>query len=313
MIGRLVVRFLSLGLVLLAVVTLVFGMLHLSGDPANALVPPGSDPADVAVLREKYGLDQSLGEQYIAFISSAVRGDFGTSWRYDEPARSVVFDRLPETLELVGLALLLSLLIAVPLGALAGWRPGGPFDVLAHLLSLIGQAIPGFWLGTMLILVVSVRLGWTPASGREGAASMILPVITLAAYPTAVLIRMMRGSVEDTCRHDYIRTARAKGLAERGVLAGHVLRNAAPAPIAYAGVLAGFLFGGAIVVEWVFALPGAGQLALQSVTNRDLPVVLMFVTCAAVFIVFANLLAEFALILADPRLRRSREEESRSW
>ncbi|MEZ4499352.1 MAG: ABC transporter permease [Thermomicrobiales bacterium] len=133
-----------------------------------------------------------------------------------EPARSVVFDRLPETLELVGLALLLSLLIAVPLGALAGWRPGGPFDVLAHLLSLIGQAIPGFWLGTMLILVVSVRLGWTPASGREGAASMILPVITLAAYPTAVLIRMMRGSVEDTCRHDYIRTARAKGLAERG-------------------------------------------------------------------------------------------------
>ncbi|MBX3072115.1 MAG: ABC transporter permease [Thermomicrobiales bacterium] len=313
MIGRIGLHIVTLFAVLLTVVTLVFAMLHLAGDPADALVPPGSDPEDVAALREQYGLDESVGRQYLSFISNAIRGDFGTSWRFDQSASRVVLDRLPATLELVGFALLLSIVSATLLGSLAGARPGGVVDTIAHLISLAGQAIPGFWLGTMLILFFSVRLGWAPSSGREGFSSMVLPVLTLAAYPTAVLIRMVRASVEDAYRNDYVRTARGKGLSESAVLALHVARNAAIAPIAFAGVLAGFLLAGAVVVEWVFAYPGAGQLALQSVSNRDLPVVLMFVTCSAVFIVLANLAAEIATLLADPRLRDAEPERMRSW
>ncbi len=305
--ARVVIRVLKhtlyLAVVLLAAVTVIFAMLHLAGDPADALAPPGSDPADVAALRQRYGLDKPVTEQYARFVFNAAQGDFGLSWKFDEPARSVVLDRLPATLELVVLSLLLSLAIAAPLGAIAGARPGGPVDAFAQLLSLIGQAIPGFWLGTMLILLVSVRLGWTPSSGRDGVTSMILPVVTLSAYPTAVLIRMVRASVEEVYSHDYVRTARAKGLSERIVLGIHVLRSAALAPIAFAGVLAGFLMAGVVVVESVFAYPGAGQLALQSVSNRDLPVVLMFVTCSACFIVLSNLIADLAAMMADPRLR----------
>ena len=241
--------------------------------------------------------------QYLHFLSNAVRGDFGTSWRFDQPARDVVLDRFPATLELVGLALALSLAIAIPLGALAGSRPGGVIDALTQGIAVAGQAIPSFWLGTILILFVSVRLGWTPSSGREGPASMVLPVVTLAAYPTAVLMQMVRASFEEAYRRDYIRTARGKGLAENAILSGHVFRNAALAPVAFTGVLAGFLLAGTVVVESLFAYPGAGQLALQSVSNRDLPVVLMFVTSTAFCIVLANLAADLAAMMLDPRLR----------
>ncbi len=305
MFARILYQLASMAAVLLAVVTIVFAMLHVAGDPADALVPPGSDPADVAALRERYGLDEPVGRQYAHFVSNAVQGDFGVSWRYDQPAREVVFDRLPATLELVSLALLVAVVVASTLGVLAGTRPGGVFDALSHLVSLAGQAIPAFWLGTLLIMIVSVRLGWTPSSGREGALSMVLPVLTLAAYPTAVLLRMIRASIEEAYAQDFVRTTRAKGLAESAVLVSHVTKNAAVAPIAYAGVLAGFLLGGSVVVESVFAYPGAGQLALQSVSNRDLPVVLMFVTCTAFFIVLANLAADMLALAVDPRLRQT--------
>ena len=170
-------------------------------------------------------------------------------------------------------------------------------------LSLFGQAVPAFWLGTILILVFAVRLDWVPSSGRDGAGSLVLPVVTLAAYPAAVLLRMVRASVQEAMAQDFVRTARAKGLPEQIVMFVHVLRNAAAPVVAYAGVLAGFLFAGAVVVEWVFAYPGVGQLALQSVASRDLPVVLVFVTVTAFLIVVANLVADFAIQLIDPRAR----------
>jgi peptide/nickel transport system permease protein len=289
--------------VLVVVATIVFAMIHLAGDPVDALVPPGSSPEDVQALREKYWLDEPLATQYVEFLTNAARGDFGLSWRFDEPAREVVLDRLPATLELVGLAFGLALVIAIPLGVIAAARPNGPIGWLAYAVSLLGQAVPAFWLGTILILVFSVRLDWFPSSGRDGAASAVLPLLTLAAYPAAVLLRMVRASVQEAVAYDYVRTARAKGLPERLVLFGHVLRNAALPVIAYAGVLAGFLFAGAVVVEWVFAYPGIGQLALQSVASRDLPVVLVFVTVTAFLIVLANLLADLVSQLIDPRLR----------
>jgi peptide/nickel transport system permease protein len=293
--------------VLLAVVTVVFAMLRLSGDPLDALAPPGSAPEDVEALRQKYGLDEPVAVQYVRFVTEAARGDFGDSWRFDRPALGVVLDRFPATLELVGASLALALLVAVPLGALAGARPGGGAAGASHAIALLGQAVPGFWLGTLLILLFAVRLDWLPSSGRDGVAGLVLPVVTLAAFPMAMLIRLIRASVQEAMRLDHVRTARAKGLPERMVLAGHVLRVAAGPAIAYAGLVAGFLVTGSVVVESVFAYPGAGQLALQSVTGRDLPVVLAFVSLAALFVVLANLIADLVAMLVDPRLRSSRD------
>ncbi|CAN5581299.1 ABC transporter permease [soil metagenome] len=303
MLAILLYRWVHMTGVLVAVVTIVFAMIHAAGDPVNALVPPGSSPQDVQALRVKFGLDESIATQYAKFLANAARGDFGFSWRFDEPAREVVFARLPATLELVGLAFGLALALAIPLGVVAGARPGGLAGWVYYGVSLFGQAVPAFWLGTLLILVFSVRLDWFPSSGRDGAASAILPVTTLAAYPAAVLLRMVRASVQEAMSLDYVRTARAKGLPKRVVMFGHVFRNAALPVIAYAGVLAGFLFAGAVVVEWVFAYPGIGQLALQSVASRDLPVVLVFVTVTAFLIVIANMLADLASQLIDPRVR----------
>ncbi|CAN5556146.1 ABC transporter permease [soil metagenome] len=289
--------------VMIVVVTLVFAMIHLSGDPLAALIPPGGSESDQQALRAKYGLDASIGRQYAEFLRNAARGDFGQSWRFNEPARDVVLNRLPATFELVGLSFGLAVLVAIPLGVLASSGTASLSNSLYYGVSLFGQAVPAFWLGTLMILIFAVRLDWVPSSGNQGLRATILPVLTLAAYPTAVLARMVKASVLEVARLDYVRTARAKGLSERAVMFAHVLRNATPPIVAYAGVLAGFLFAGTVVVEWVFAYPGAGQLALQSVASRDLPVVLMFVTVTALIITIANFLADLISMLIDPRLR----------
>ncbi len=289
--------------VMIVVITLVFGMIHLSGDPLAALIPPGSSESDQQALRARFGLDASIGRQYAEFMKNAAQGDFGRSWRFNEPARDVVLDRFPATFKLVALAFALASLVAIPLGVLASARTASVSNSLYYGVSLFGQAVPAFWLGTLMILVFAVRLDWVPSSGDQGSKAAVLPVLTLAAYPTAVLVRMVKSSVQEVARLDYVRTARAKGLSERAVMFAHVLRNATPPIVAYAGVLAGFLFAGTVVVEWVFAYPGAGQLALQSVASRDLPVVLMFVTVTALIITIANFLADVISMVIDPRLR----------
>ena len=200
---------------------------------------------------------------------------------------------------------LAQLLVAVPLGVLAGSGRSRPAGWLASALGVTGQALPAFWLGTVLILFFSVRLGWLPSSGREGAKSLILPAVALAAFPAATLMRIVRVSVADVTGADYVRTANAKGLPGRAVLWRHVARNAMLPAIAYAGVAAGFLVAGAVAVESVFAWPGIGQLALQSVASRDLPVIQAFVAVVAVLIVVANLVADLVATLADPRLREA--------
>jgi peptide/nickel transport system permease protein len=290
-------------LVVWAVVSLVFLLIHLSGDPLDALVPPGSSPADRAVLAQKYRLDEPLARQYVGFISDAIQGDFGVSWRSNRPATEVVFDRLPSTLVLVSAAFALAVLVSLPIGIMAGAHPGRIADWISSLLSIGGQGIPAFWLGTMFILIFAVRLGWLPSSGGGSAAAYVLPVLTLAAYPAGVMSRLVRSSVGDELNYDYVRTARSKGLDERVVFLRHILRNALGPFIAYAGVMTGFLIGSAVVVEEVFALPGAGALALQSVGTRDLPVVIAFVATVAVIIVASNLLADSLAIALDPRLR----------
>lgn len=298
-------RMLYTVLVVLTAMSIVFVLLQLSGDPANALIPPGSDPADVAALRAKFGLDKSLPEQYLDYMRHAVAGDFGDSWRTGQPAMSLVLDRLGATLLLTVTAFLISLLIAIPLGVLAGSRRSRPIGWLASGVGVLGQAFPAFWLGTVLILLFSVRLGWFPSSGQSGLRSLILPAVALAAFPAAAMLRIVRVSVSDVAGADYVRTANAKGLPGRIVLWRHIARNAMLPAIAYAGLVGGFLVAGAVAVESVFAWPGIGRLALQSVASRDLPVIQAFVAVVAVLIVLANLAADAIAMAVDPRLREA--------
>ncbi|HEU5432430.1 MAG TPA: ABC transporter permease [Thermomicrobiales bacterium] len=290
-------------LVLFGVTTLVFALIHLSGDPLAGLVPPGSSPAQLARLRVAYGLDRPLPAQYVAFLGRAIHGDFGESWRQGRPALTVVLERLPATLALAASATALASVVGVGLGVAAGWRASAATDLAARSLALAGQAIPGFWLGTILIVIFAVRLQWLPSSGLEGPASLVLPAATLAAFPAAALTRLVRAGLRETRRADWLRTARAKGLPEEAVLFGHALRNAMLPALAFVGVQAGYLLGGAVVVESVFAYPGVGLLALNAVADRDLPIVEAFVAVVAVAIVAVEILVEVAARLLDPRLR----------
>lgn len=288
---------------LLGVATVVFVLLRLVGDPLAGLVPPGSAPEDVAALRQAYGLDRPLPEQYVAFVADAARGDFGESWRQGRPALAATLERLPATLALVGLATVLAVGGGLVLGVAAGANAGGWLDAGTRLVALGGQAVPAFWLGTMLILLFAVRLRWLPASGFDGPASVILPAVTLAAFPLATVARLVRSSTRQALGADYVRTARGKGLAESVLLHRHVLRNALLPTLAFAGFQAGFLLGGAAVVEAVFAYPGLGLLALNAVADRDLPVVQAFVAVVATLLVGINLLVDLTARWLDPRLR----------
>ena len=289
-------------LVMVAVASLAFAAVHLSGDPLSGFTAPGASPGDKAAIRAHLGLDKPVLTQYLLFLERAPSGDFGDSWRARRPAMRAVIDRLPATLKLAGAALALALLIGIPLGALAGARPGGPVDVFALSAALLGQALPGFWLGSLSILLFSVRLHWLPSSGGQGVRALILPAFTLAAYPAAFFARLVRSSVLETLSQDFIRTARGKGLRESTVVRVHALRNALLPALAYAGIQAGFLLGGAVVVESVFAYPGIGQLALNAVADRDLPVIQAFVVLVAGMIVLVNLIVDLVARRFDPRL-----------
>lgn len=289
--------------VLLGVATLAFMLIHLSGDPVAALAPPGASPQDRAVLRARFALDRPLPVQYATFVGNAARADFGESWSQRRPALAAVLERLPATLALTGAALGIALVIGVPLGVAAGARPRGWASALASVVALAGQAVPGFWLGTMLILGFAVERRWFPASGFDDARSLVLPAVTLAAYPLATIVRLLRASLGETMRGDFVRTARGKGLTHWVVLWRHVLPNAALPALAYVGLQIGFLLGGAVVVEGVFAYPGTGRLALQAVADRDLPLIQAVVVTVALMIVVVNLLVDLLAAWIDPRSR----------
>lgn len=289
--------------VLLGVTSLAFGLIHLSGDPITALAPPGASPQDQAALRQRFTLDRPLPMQYASFVANAARADLGESWSQRRPALSAVAERLPATLALTGAALGIALLIGLPLGVAAAARPRGWTRALATVIALSGQAIPGFWLGTMLILAFAVERRWFPASGLDEPRSLVLPAAALAAYPLATIVRLLRASLAETMTGDFVRTARAKGLTGSVVLWRHVLPNAALPALAYVGLQIGFLLGGAVVVESVFAYPGIGRLALQAVADRDLPLIQAIVVTVAALIVGVNLLVDLLAAWIDPRSR----------
>jgi peptide/nickel transport system permease protein len=305
MIGILVNRLLHAVAVLFGVVSVTFILLHLAGDPLAGLISPGASPEVENQIRTAYGLDRPLPEQYFDFAGGAIRGDFGDSWRQGRPALGAVLERLPATLTLTAVASALAVVIGCVLGVAAAARPGSLWDVVARLSALLGQAVPAFWLGTMLILLFAVDLQWLPSSGLEGPGGVILPALSLAAFPAATLTRLLRASMIETLGADYIRTARAKGLSRSHILVGHALRNAALPALAFTGLQVGFLLGGAVIVEGVFAYPGIGGLALDAVATRDIPLVEAFVWVVAVMILVVNILIDALTTILDPRLREA--------
>ncbi len=298
-----VVRLSHAVLVVFGVSLIAFGLMHLSGDPAALLLPPSATREDIELYRRELGLDRPLPVQYLDFLSHAVRGDFGRSIRHDQPAMQLVLERLPATIQLSAVALVLSLLFAIPLGILAAVKRGSIFDQASLVLSLVGQAFPVFWLGILLIIFFAENLRWLPASGRGGPQHLALPALALSAYSTAIITRLLRSSLLEVLSSDFIRTARAKGLADRAVLVGHALKNAALPVVTVIGLQIGALLGGAVITEEVFAYPGMGRLAVQAIANRDFTVVQAFVVLMAVVIVTMNLLVDLLYAWLDPRVK----------
>jgi ABC-type dipeptide/oligopeptide/nickel transport system permease component len=303
MVSLLISRLLYAVAVLFGVVSVTFALLHLAGDPLAGLMPPGATPEVEAQIRHAYGLDRPIPAQYVDFVTSAMRGDFGDSWRQGRPASEAVLERLPATLLLTALATAFAVFVGSSLGVAAAAWPGTLWDSLARLSALLGQAVPAFWLGTMLILLFAVNLKWLPSSGLDSADGLVLPALSLAAFPAATLTRLVRASLIDVLASDYIRTARSKGLPLRQILIGHALANAALPALGFTGLQAGFLLGGAVVVEGVFAFPGIGGLALDAVSTRDIPLVAAFVYVVAILILVINTLTSVVAALIDPRLR----------
>ena len=296
-------RLLHTALVTLGVVTLVFVALRMSGDPAASMLPGDASVDELRDLRRALGLDQPLSHQYVSFLGSAVRGDFGESFRHQQPAFGLVLERLPATLELAFAALALAVVIALPLGILAALHRGRIVDMMAMGFAVVGQATPYFWMGIMLILVVSVELGWLPTSGRGGWQHLILPAVTLGTHFAASIARLTRTAMLEVLTQNFVTTARAKGLGERRVILAHALKNAAVPVVTLIGLQFGTLLGGAVVTETIFAWPGVGRLAVQSIFVRDYPVVQAGVLVLALVFVAINLLVDLLYGTLDPRIR----------
>jgi peptide/nickel transport system permease protein len=286
------------------VVTVVFFLVRLTGDPTPFLVDPTATQDEIAHTRKLLGLDRPLLVQYVDFLTSAPRGDFGLSIRERRPAMGMVLEHLwPATVELSAAALLLSIVFAIPLGIASATHKDRAVDHLSRLGSLFLQSMPSFWLGLMLILFFAVVLqGLLPAYGSGSLRHLVLPAITLAAAPLAQNVRLVRAGMLEVLGHDYVRTARAKGLAERAVIYRHALRNAAIPVITVTGLSLGFMLSGAIIIETVFSWPGMGRLIVQAVPGRDFPVIQAGVFVFALVFVGLNLLVDVLYSVVDPRV-----------
>jgi peptide/nickel transport system permease protein len=311
--GSYLLRRLGQSLVTLVLATLVVfaGVRALPGDPARALAGEEANPAQVAAIRAQYGLDDSVLVQYWNYLKASLHGDFGTSVRTNIPVRSMLGSALPVTIELSILALLIASLIGVGMGVLAAVRRGRPAEWFANAFALLGLSVPNFWLGLMAILWLSVALAILPASGfvpllDDPAANLqhlILPALVLGIGLAAVIMRQTRSSMLDALGTDYIRTARAKGLRERTVVGVHALRNSLIVVVTIVGLQLGALISGAVVTERIFALPGFGKLTVDSVFQRDYPVIQGVVLITATAYIVINLLVDLLYSLIDPRIR----------
>jgi peptide/nickel transport system permease protein len=292
-------------LVVFLSLTAVFFLARLGGDPVLLFLPMDIQAKDLNEFRQRLGFNDPLPVQYGRFMAGAVRGDFGESLRYKQDALGLVLERLPATLKLGGFALLLTFCLAIPVGVISAMKRGSVWDYLGMGGAVLGQAIPGFWLGLMLIYFFSVQLGWLPTGGTGGPNHYVMPVVVLAAFYAARIARLTRSSVLDILGEDYILTARAKGLAELVVVAKHTLKNAAIPIVTLAGLETGQLLGGAVITETIFAWPGVGRLTVQALLNRDFPLVLAAVFVVSLTYTLINLIVDLLYGWIDPRTRRA--------
>jgi len=283
---------------------IVFVAQRLSGDPVALMLPMDASEAEFTAMREALGLDRPLLVQFAIFLGNALTGDFGQSYQWNAPAMQLLLDRLPATLELAMAGLFFAVLLAVPLGVFSAVHRGGFLDRSAKVFAMLGQAIPGFWIGLLLILFIAVKLQWLPAYGRGTLAHLVLPAIALGWYPVAAMTRTLRSSMLDVLESDYVRMERAIGLPERTIVWRYALRNAAVPLVTMVGVYFANMLGGAFVIEVVFAWPGVGRTVVDAVFARDFPVVQAGVMLSAVVFVVVNLLVDLSYGFIDPRIRR---------
>jgi peptide/nickel transport system permease protein len=291
-------------LVLWGAVTVVFVAIRLApGDPAQMMLGPSATAQEVAALRTRLGLDQPAPVQYARYLVQVARLDLGESLRLNQPALAAILERVPQTARLSGLAMLVAILLSFPMGIASAIRPGTVIDRLISILSLLGQSVPNFWLGIMLILVFARGLQLLPSGGADTWQHLVLPAITLALPLVGILTRLIRSGLLDVLLDDYIRTARAKGLTSHTVMVRHALLNMLIPVITVIGLQLGTLLGGAVIVESVFAWPGVGRLLVDAIGNRDYPLVQAAILVITTAFVLINLLVDVSYGYLDPRIR----------
>ncbi len=300
--GYVVRRCLQSLVVLKGVLVITFLMLHITGDPASVLMPEDAQEDEIADLRRRMGFNDPLIVQYGRFFVSALRFEFGISFRQGEPAMKLVLDKVPATAELAFAAIFIALLISIPAGVISATRRNSIWDRSSMLGALLGQSMPNFWLGLILLLVFAVWLNLVPSHGRGTFSHLILPALTAGLYATARITRVLRSGMLDVLGEDYVRTARSKGLRENVVVYQHALKNAAIPVVTVIGLELGIVLGGTVVTETVFAWPGVGRLTVNAILNDDFPVVQAAVFFLAFMFIFINLVVDLLYAWLDPRI-----------
>ncbi|TBL42698.1 ABC transporter permease [Verrucosispora sp. SN26_14.1] len=300
---RIGVRLASLFASLLIALSLAFALGRLSGDPTTMILGPMAPPEQREALRTELGLDQPLVVQYLNYLKGVFTGDLGQSLQFYQANTSMIADRLPYTLQLVAAGMLLALLVGVPLGVLAATREGTWWDRAASTLALLGQSVPVFWFGMMLVVLFAVNLGWLPAGQSGSLRHLILPALTMSVYPMAHIARLTRASMSEALAEPYVDAARARGIAGRRVVWRHAFKNAMMPILTIVVLQTGILLSGAVAVEYVYSWPGLGQLALQAIQFRDFPLVQAIVVFGALVFVLLNLLVDVIHSIVDPRVR----------
>ena len=309
MLRFLIVRLGQSVLTLVFVSVIIFALVRLSGSPTDVLIPESASPEAADRIAHLWGLDKPVLDQYVIFASNALRGDLGESLKYQgEPALRLVLERFLATLELAAVALVIATLLAVPIGVMSAYRKGGWLDTVGRGVALLGQSAPPFWVGIVLIWVFAVRLRLLPTSGSGSWQQLVLPALVLGWFPTAALMRLVRSAMLTALDSEYVKLARAKGLPEWKVLWKHAFKNAAIPPLTYFGIMVGRLLAGSVAVESVFAWPGVGLLALNSVSARDYQVVQAIVIVVSVTFIAVNLAVDLAYAYLDPRVRSAWSE-----
>jgi ABC-type dipeptide/oligopeptide/nickel transport system permease component len=290
-------------LLLLGVMVLVFFLVRITGDPANLMASREATPETIELIRQEWGFDRPLLVQFWDFVTGAFVLDFGRSYHFKTEAMPMVLERLPATVELAAVGLLIAVIIGVPLGLVGGFNPGSVVDSVGRTMALLAQSIPNFWLALILILFFAVRLGWLPSFGRDELQSVILPAFVLGLPVLGQMVRLTRSAVLEIRGEDFIRTAHSKGLQPRVIYTKHVLRNVSIPLISVIGVQFGYMLGGSIYIETIFAWPGLGQLLEQAIGWRDFPLIMAIAIFTSLIVLLLNLLTDVAYAVIDPRIR----------